>query len=112
MAVADPTALILPGVRLIFEDDDPGRIIVTLSERNLLMLPTKLYTPGSLATIGIGDRPEGVSAWVTAETDNLHYRSPTREGAEAGAMIPVSESIVREVRGAVARVLAGLDNMS
>lgn len=91
-------------------DGEHTRVVVTLSERNLIALLTKLYTPESAAMIGIGDAPPGVEAFVAAETDELHYSSDTRRGIQAGPMVPLSESIMREVRAAVHRIMAGTDS--
>ncbi len=99
-------------IRLVSCDDDPTTVVVTLSERNLLALLTKLYTPCSAAAIIAGDVPPGMQAVVNAESDEAHYGAESREEVAPGAMLPLSESIVREVREAVQRIMAGLDSQN
>ncbi len=78
---------------------------VALSERNLIILLSKLYTPGSACSFANGDVPEGFAhAMFRAEPDELHYASPTREGAPPGPMHPIAEL----VRAVVADVLSTL----
>lgn len=67
---------------------------LVLSERNLLTLLTKLYTEGSLCTIGGG---EDCPMRVKAEPDEVHYG--TRE-VPPGPMHPVTERILEVVRAA------------
>ena len=58
---------------------------IALSERNLLVLLTKLYTPGSACTIQSGDVPDEFGyAQIRVEPDEYHYEFPTRDGAAAG----------------------------
>ena len=80
---------------------------VTLSERNLIVLLSKLYTPGSACTIGVGDVPDEFdTAWLRAEPDELHYAFPTREGTPAGPMHPLAEAVLIAVRQAIAEVMS------
>ena len=54
---------------------------IALSERNLIILLSKLYTPGSACSFMNTDVPHGFSyATFRAEPDELHYMSPTRGG--------------------------------
>jgi hypothetical protein len=76
---------------------------IALSERNLIVLLSKLYTPGSACSFQNGDVPDGFAyATLRAEPDELHYTSPTRAGASPGLMHPIAEL----VRGVVADVLS------
>jgi hypothetical protein len=88
--------------------DSAGVVLdIALSERNLIVLLSKLYTPGSGCTLAVGDVPGGFEmAWLRAEPDELHYASPTREGAPPGPMHPLAELILITVRDAVAQFLA------
>jgi hypothetical protein len=80
------------------EDDGPV-LEVALSERNLIVLLSKLYTPGSQRTIHVGDKPAGLGGVILcAETDDEHYASPTRRGAPAGPMHPISELVTAVVK--------------
>jgi hypothetical protein len=84
---------------------------IALSERNLLILLTKLYTPGSACTIRSGDVPDEFAyAQIRVEPDEYHYQFPTREGAAAGVMHPFSEAVAAAVKVALeqnASLLAG-----
>lgn len=74
---------------------------IVISERNLLTLLTKLYTPGSACEIGNGDVPEGFrKAWLKAEKDDVHYASATRQSSQgvAGQMHPVTEKVLAAVK--------------
>jgi hypothetical protein len=87
--------------RVVETTDERGyRVVeVALSERNLLVLLSKLYTPGSTRTVMSGDVPGGFAfARICAEDDEEHYASPTREGAPAGEMHPVAEAVLDEIR--------------
>jgi hypothetical protein len=78
---------------------------IALSERNLIVLLSKLYTPGSACSFRNGDVPDGFAyATLRAEPDELHYSFPTREGASPGPMHPIAEL----VRGVLADVLGGI----
>ena len=89
------------------EDPDERLLVVALSERNLATLLSKLYTPGSTCSIVVGDLPPGFTEMVlTAEPDGVHYASPTRQGAEAGEMHPVTEAILALIAREVPRLLA------
>lgn len=87
--------------------DAPGPVLdVALSERNLLTLLSKLYTPGSACSFCNGDVPDGFAyACLRAEPDEYHYASPTRECAPAGSMHPLTELVLMAVRAAVADYL-------
>jgi hypothetical protein len=81
---------------------------IALSERNLITLLSKLYTPGSACAIEVGDIPGGfATALVRAEPDELHYAWPTREGAPPGAMHPLAEAVCLIARRAVTAALHG-----
>lgn len=74
---------------------------IALSERNLVVMLSKLYTPGSTCSFTNGDVPEGFGyATFRAEPDEFHYAFPTREGAPPGPMHPIAElvhAVVKEV---------------
>lgn len=75
---------------------------IALSERNLLVLLTKLYTPGSACTIQSGDVPDEFGyAQIRVEPDEYHYQFPTRDGAAAGPMHPFSEAVAAAVKTAL-----------
>jgi hypothetical protein len=73
---------------------EPGGKVV-LSERNLLTLLTKLYTPGSACEIKGGEDALGLS--VHAEPDTVHYGG--RE-VPAGRMHPGTERVLRAIQDA------------
>jgi hypothetical protein len=82
------------------EKDGPV-LVVTLSERNLLSLLTKLHTDGSACQIENTDVPDDLLfVRIQAEPDDLHYSSPSRNGAPAGPMHPLTERLVAAVREA------------
>lgn len=86
-----------------FEINEHGEPQVVLSERNLLTLLSKLYTPHSQAQFMSGDVPEGSPPIrIKAERDGLHYASPTRDGAAAGQMHPVTEKILERIQEVIA----------
>jgi hypothetical protein len=86
----------------------PRSLDIALSERNLITLLSKLYTPGSACTLQVGDTPSGFGAvLVRAEPDELHYAWPTREGAPPGAMHPIAEAVCLIARRAVTAALTG-----
>ena len=67
---------------------------VALSERNLIVLLSKLYTPGSMCEFLCHDIPEVFAyARLRVEPDEYHYASPTREGAPPGPMHPIAELV-------------------
>ena len=71
---------------------------VALSEGNLLVLLSKLYTPASKCEFH-SYVPDGVAqARIRAEIDEVHYASPTRLGAPPGDMHPVAEAVLKEIR--------------
>lgn len=81
---------------------------IALSERNLITLLSKLYTPGSACTLEVGDPPSGFdAALLRAEPDELHYAWPTREGAPPGNMHPIAEAVCLIARRAVTAALNG-----
>lgn len=80
-------------------DEDQPILDIALSERNLIILLSKLYTPGSQCTFLNGDVPEGFAhARFRAEPDDLHYAYPTRDGAPAGPMHPLAELVHAAVK--------------
>jgi hypothetical protein len=80
-------------------DSDKRVLDIALSERNLLVLLAKLYTPGSACTVTSGDVPDDVGyARIRVEPDEYHYQVPTREGAPPGAMHPLSEAVATVVK--------------
>lgn len=85
---------------------------IALSERNLLTLLSKLYTPGSACSFLNYDIPGELGcgcAVFRAEPDEYHYASPTREGTPAGEMHPLTERVLVAVRAAVAEFLGDGD---
>ena len=75
---------------------------VALSERNLIVLLSKLYTPGSKCSFLNGDVPDGFShACFRVEPDDIHYAFPTRDGGPAGPMHPLAEVVLVAVRQAI-----------
>jgi hypothetical protein len=94
-------------VQLSYPPHDSQPVVeVALSERNLIVLLSKLYTPDSASTILVGDvSDEFAYAVIRCERDERHYASPTRQGAAPGPMHPIAEL----VHGAIQSLLAGLD---
>lgn len=84
---------------------------VALSERNLIVLLSKLYTPGSKKCSFLnGDVPDGFShACFRVEPDDLHYAFPTRDGGPAGPMHPLAEVVLVAVRRAIDDALSSPD---
>ena len=75
---------------------------IALSERNLIVLLSKLYTPGSKCSFLNGDVPEGFAhACFRVEPDEFHYAFPTRDGGPAGPMHPLAEAVLVAVRQAI-----------
>jgi len=75
---------------------------VVISERNLLTLLSKLYTPGTRREFLSGDVPPGVAfARIRAESDQQHYNSPSRRGVGPGPMHPVTEHVLRAIHDAL-----------
>jgi hypothetical protein len=94
--------------------DAPGPVLeLKLSERNVLALLTKLYTPGSACAVDCHDVAEElgfICARLRVEPDELHYfASPTREGAAPGPMHPLTECVLIAVRTAIAEFMADTD---
>lgn len=85
-------------------DENEPVLDIALSERNLVILLSKLYTPGSACSFTNGDVPDGFAyATFRSEPDELHYAYPTRDGAPAGPMHPLAElvhAVVRDVLNA------------
>ena len=72
---------------------------IALSERNLIVLLSKLYTPHSACSFANSDVPSGFDhAVFRAEPDDLHYAFPTRDGAPPGPMHPLAEFICATVK--------------
>jgi hypothetical protein len=97
--------------RTSFATDECGGLIltVTLSERNLWTLLSKLYTPGSRREITNNDCPAEVAVvHLLAEPDEVHYLSSARGLAQGrpGPMHPVTEAIVARVRPAIEAAVA------
>ncbi len=90
-------------VLLCHQPDLPEPVLdIALSERNLIVLVSKLYTPGSLCSFVNGDVPEGFAhAVFRAEPDELHYAYATRDGAPPGPMHPIAEFVVAAVKDAL-----------
>lgn len=83
---------------------------IGLSERNLVVLLSKLYTPGSACSLNSGDVPDLFEhAVFRAEPDELHYVSPTRDGAGPVPMHPLAELVWVTVRHTVTQALARED---
>jgi hypothetical protein len=90
--------------------DMPGPVLdIALSERNLLTLLSKLYTPGSAYLLVVSDIPEGLNVRLLAEPDEYHYYSPARAGEPAGATHPLTERVLIAIRAAVAEFLDDSD---
>lgn len=68
-------------------------LTVVLSERNLLALLSKLYTPGSACTI---IKPDGLI--IRAEKDDVHYKHPSRLGEGPGPMHTATENFIERLR--------------
>jgi hypothetical protein len=84
------------------EITDNGVLDIVLSERNLLSLLSKLYTPGSACELHGGDVPDGFRfVRLRGQIDEVHYVSPTRLGAPAGEMHPVTETILNAIKEAL-----------
>lgn len=98
----------MPRVQIVEVPDGPGPVlVVTLSQRNLLALVAKLATPGSRCAIACGDIPEGLAgALVRAEPDELFYASPTRQGAQPGAMTPKTERLIKLLSDTIEKLTA------
>lgn len=80
-----------------------GVLTFVVSERNLISMLSKLYTPGSARTIESVDVPANFKGMrLCAEEDTVHYASPTRMGAPAGPMHPTTERIVQTIKQIVA----------
>lgn len=83
-------------------EQDRSLLKVTLSERNLLSLLAKLYTPGSKCQIEGLDVPKDFwIARISGEKDKIHYSNPTRNGAPAGPMHPITERIVSAIKDVI-----------
>jgi hypothetical protein len=74
--------------------EDDGTVV--LSERNLLTLLSKLYTPGSECEIG-GGNEYAPGLHVRAETDAAHYQD---RPFPPGPMHPETERILRAIQQA------------
>lgn len=87
-------------------DGEQPVLDIALSERNLIILLSKLYTPGSKCSFLSGDVPEGFAhACFRVESDQHHYSSPTREGTPAGPMHPLAELVHAAVKQVLSDVL-------
>jgi hypothetical protein len=75
-------------------------VVVTLSKRNLLSLLHKVDQDWSAATLMRGTNPDDPRVEpllvVKAETDELHYADPDRQGYGPGRMHPETESFVAD----------------
>jgi len=88
------------------DEEDKPTLDIALSERNLIVLLSKLYTPGSACTLAFGDVPEEFAyATIHAEPDVFHYAFPTREGAPPGPMHPIAELVQAVVKELLDTVL-------
>jgi hypothetical protein len=93
-------------VLLCHDPANPKPVLdIALSERNLIVLLSKLYTPGSACELINGDVPAAFAyARFRSEPDELHYAFPTRNGAPPGRMHPVAEAALVAVRDTIARL--------
>jgi len=67
-----------------------------------MALLSKLYTPGSAATIMFGDVPEGcLPVRLSAEPDDVHYSTERRLEVPPGPMHPVTERIIHAIHQVV-----------
>jgi hypothetical protein len=103
-------------VRNVVESPRPA-LEVTLSERNLLVLLSKLYTPGSARTLVVAaDIPSAFQeVLIRAEPDELHYADPVRGGRPPGRMHPVAEiacAALKDALGAADTRARGVDRES
>lgn len=73
-----------------------GRVKVTLSERNLRTLLTKLggHPAHSACTLRYDTR-DGLELVVAAEPDDVHYANPERDTPTPGEMHPETEEHLR-----------------
>jgi hypothetical protein len=79
--------------------EDRPVLDIALSERNLIILLSKLYTSGSKCSFTNGDVPaEFAYATFRAEPDEFHYAFPTREGGPPGPMHPIAELVHAAVK--------------
>lgn len=97
-------------VSLCHQPDEKMPILdIALSERNLIILLSKLYTPGSQCTFLNGDVPEGFAhARFRVEPDDLHYAYPTRDGGPAGPMHPLAELVHAAVQQLLSDARGGM----
>jgi hypothetical protein len=87
-------------------NEDQPVLDIALSERNLVVLLSKLYTPGSACSFLNGDVPEGFAhACFRAEPDELHYAFPTRDGGPPGPMHPLAELVHAVIKQLLSEVL-------
>jgi len=84
-------------VTSLFDADGRLTVAVALSERNLLTLLSKLYTPGSTPAIYTGGGDSTLHV-ILAEDDETHYGHSARGGHPAGSMHPTTEAILRHLR--------------
>lgn len=83
------------------EEDKPV-LDIALSEKNLIVLLSKLRTPGSkLTLINHEVSDEFAYARIRVEPDEYHYAPPTREGASPGVMHPIAELVYTAVKDAL-----------
>jgi len=75
--------------------------------RNLIILLSKLYTPGSQCSFLNGDVPEAFAyACFRSEPDDLHYACPTRRLRTARARAPIAELVHATVKQMLGDALA------
>lgn len=77
---------------------------LVLSQRNLLALLVKLHQGASARTFEVGDRPDAFArVYVSAESDVVHYDSPSREGAPSGPLEPICAAVLDDVERGLRR---------
>lgn len=96
-------------MRLEIDDRCPHVVDIVLSERNLLTMLTKLYTPASNRMIVNGDvgdalRDKGILyGCLKVEPDDVHYASETRRSNQGtpGEMHADTERVLALIKDAL-----------
>jgi hypothetical protein len=90
-------------VDIVFDEHGQPVLDVVLSSKNLVVLLSKLWTPGSLCRIENGRVPAGFAGVrISGESDEVHYNAPGRGGVGPGEMHPIAEAVLAAVRTTLA----------